>query len=92
MQNIAILDDYTGAALGSADWTQLESDFTISVFNSHFSETETLIERLKDFEIICAMRERTPFPAEVFERLPNLKLFVTSGMRNASVDLSLIHI
>ena len=88
VQNIAILDDYTGAALGSADWTQLESDFTISVFNSHFSETETLIERLKDFEIICAMRERTPFPAEVFGRLPNLKLFVTSGMRNASVDIA----
>ena len=88
MQNLAILDDYIGASLNSADWDELKDDFNITVFNSHFSDPATLIERLKDFEVICAMRERTAFPAEVFEGLPNLELFVTSGMRNASVDIA----
>ena len=67
MQNLAILDDYTGASLNSADWDELKDDFNITVFNSHFSDPATLIKRLKDFEVICAMRERTPFTAEVFE-------------------------
>ena len=88
MQNLAILDDYIGASLNSADWDELKDDFNITVFNSHFSDPATLIKRLKDFEVICAMRERTPFTAEVFEGLPNLELFVTSGMRNASVDIA----
>ena len=79
MQNLAILDDYIGASLNSADWDELKDDFNITVFNSHFSDPATLIKRLKDFEVICAMRERTPFTAEVFEGLPNLELFVTSG-------------
>ena len=79
MQNLAILDDYIGASLKSADWDELKDDFNITVFNSHFSDPATLIERLKDFEVICAMRERTPFTAEVFEGLPNLELFVSGA-------------
>jgi phosphoglycerate dehydrogenase-like enzyme len=88
LPNIAILDDYTDAALSSADWGLLPEGYNITVFNDHLSEPAALIERLKGFDVICAMRERAPFPAQVFESLPKLKLFITTGMRNASVDIS----
>jgi phosphoglycerate dehydrogenase-like enzyme len=88
MPKIAILDDYTEAALKMADWASLPSGYETVVFDDNLVEIEALTARLKDFEIICAMRERTPFSAAVFERLPNLKLFITTGMRNASVDVA----
>jgi phosphoglycerate dehydrogenase-like enzyme len=87
MPKIAILDDYTEMALKMADWGSLPGGYETVVFNDNLVEPEALAARLKDFEIICAMRERTPFRAEMFERLPNLKLFITTGMRNASVDV-----
>lgn len=87
MPKIAILDDYANAALGSADWSSLPDGFEPVVFTDNLIDHDPLVERLKDFEIVCAMRERTPFPGEVFRRLPNLKLFITSGMRNNAVDL-----
>ncbi|MEQ8587076.1 MAG: D-2-hydroxyacid dehydrogenase family protein [Thalassobaculaceae bacterium] len=87
MPKIAILDDYANAALGSADWSSLPDGFEPVVFTDNLIDHNPLVERLKDFEIVCAMRERTPFPGEVFRRLPNLKLFITSGMRNNAVDL-----
>lgn len=86
MPKIAILDDYANAALGSADWSSLPDGFEPVVFTDNLIDQDPLVERLKDFEIVCAMRERTPFPGEVFRRLPNLKLFITSGMRNNAVD------
>ena len=87
MPHIAILDDYTNAALSSADWNTLPDEYTITVFNDNLVEPTALIKRLEKFDIVCAMRERAPFPAKVFESLPNLKLFVTTGMRNAAVDV-----
>jgi phosphoglycerate dehydrogenase-like enzyme len=88
MPKIAILDDYTDAALKMAEWDSLPQGFETVVFNDNLVEPEALVARLKDFEIICAMRERTPFTSEIFEKLPNLKLFITTGMRNASVDVA----
>jgi len=88
MPKIAILDDYADSALDMADWGSLPAGFEPVVFNDNLVEHDALVDRLKDFEVVCAMRERTPFPAAVFERLPNLKLFITSGMRNKSVDFA----
>lgn len=83
----AILDDYQNVALTFADWSQLKDRIDITVFDKPFASAADAIKALKDFEIICAMRERTPFPREAIEALPNLKLLITSGMRNASFDL-----
>ena len=86
MPKIAILDDYANCALEMADWASLGTGFEPVVFTDNLVEPDALVARMADFEIVCAMRERTPFPTEVVSRLPNLKLFITSGMRNKSVD------
>jgi D-3-phosphoglycerate dehydrogenase len=83
----AILDDYLDVALKVADWSPLQDRVDITVFNEPFASTEDAASALKDFEIICAMRERTPFPRALFAALPKLKLLITSGMRNAALDL-----
>ena len=87
MVRVAVLDDYQGVALKMADWSVLPSDAQVQVFGDHLSDLEAVAERLTDFGIIVAMRERTPFPRSLLKRLPNLKLLVTTGMRNASIDL-----
>ncbi|MFG2072277.1 D-2-hydroxyacid dehydrogenase family protein [Nonomuraea maritima] len=79
----AVLDDYQGVALGLADWSRVRA----TSFREHFASRDDLVAAVRDCEIVVAMRERTPFPAEVFERLPNLRLLVTTGMSNASIDL-----
>lgn len=81
-----VLDDYQGAALKVADWTPLAGRVDVQVLREHLTG-ETLVAALADSEIIVAMRERTPFDAELLRRLPNLRLLVTTGMRNASIDL-----
>jgi phosphoglycerate dehydrogenase-like enzyme len=83
----AILDDYQNVALSMADWSKVEGDVQITVFNEHLGSAGHVITALKDFAIVCAMRERTAFPRTVIEALPNLKLLITTGMRNASIDL-----
>jgi D-3-phosphoglycerate dehydrogenase len=83
----AILDDYQNVALKLADWASLKKQIDITVFDKPFSSPAEAIAALKDFEIVCAMRERTPFGRDVLTALPNLKLLITSGMRNASFDL-----
>lgn len=84
---VAVLDDYQSAAMTAADWTQLPSDVTVTCFHDHEPDPDKLGARLKGYEILCIMRERTPITRAVFERLPDLKLLVTTGMRNASVDM-----
>lgn len=84
----AILDDYQQVALQMADWTSIEEQVVVHSFSKHFEKEEDLIEEIKDYEIIVIMRERTPFSASLFEKLPKLKLLITSGMRNASIDLA----
>ena len=86
MKNIAILDDYQNAALGSANWQKI-SNSEITVFNDYL-QSETLADVLRPFEIIVVMRERTPFPKTLIDNLPNLRLIVTAGLRNLSIDLT----
>ena len=82
----AILDDYLNLTLQMADWSKIKDRVDLTVFNQPFASTEDAAGALKDFEIICAMRERTPFPRALFAALPKLKLLITSGMRNAAID------
>ena len=83
----AILDDYQNVALSFADWSKVSGDIDIKVFNEHLGNADQVIAALKDFAIVCAMRERTAFPRAVIDALPELKLLITTGMRNASIDL-----
>jgi phosphoglycerate dehydrogenase-like enzyme len=82
----AILDDYQNVVLSSADWSKVKGDIDIKVFNEHLGGPDKVVAALQDFAIIVAMRERTGFPREVIDALPNLKLLITTGMRNASID------
>lgn len=88
MAKIAVLDDYQNVALEMADWSVLPDHADVTVFNEYLGDADAVAARLAEFEIIGIMRERTPFPRALFEKLPNLKLLVTTGMRNASVDLA----
>src|ERR1700684_2313182 len=83
----AILDDYLNLTLEITDWSKVTDRVDITVFNQPFASTEAAADALKDFEIICAMRERTPLPRALFAALPKLKLLITSGMRNAAIDM-----
>jgi phosphoglycerate dehydrogenase-like enzyme len=83
----AILDDYQNVALSFADWSKVSGDIDIKVFNEQFGNADQAIAALKGFAIVCAMRERTAFPRAVIDALPELKLLITTGMRNASIDL-----
>ena len=84
---IAVLDDYQNVALESADWSALSDRADITVFQDHLDDTDAVIERLLPFDIICVMRERTPLPRNVVERLPNLKFIASTGPVNASIDV-----
>ncbi len=85
---LAILDDYQRVALELADWSGLPGDVEITVFDDNLADLGAVAERLAPFEILAAMRERTPFPRVLFEKLPNLKLLVTTGMRNGAIDMA----
>lgn len=85
---LAILDDYQDAAKDFAPWQNLKDrGVEITTFTNPFTSTEEVVSALSGYEAIVAMRERTPFPREVIERLPELKLLVTTGMANAAIDL-----
>ena len=83
----AILDDYQNVALKIADWSKVKNEIEIKVFNEHLGGPDKVIAALQGFEIIVAMRERTGFPKQVIDALPELKLLITTGMRNASIDI-----
>ncbi|MBW0002032.1 MAG: D-2-hydroxyacid dehydrogenase family protein [Hyphomicrobiales bacterium] len=87
MKRLAILDDYQGVALSMANWASLKSEIVTDVITEPLHGTDAAAARLKDYEVLIAMRERTPFPRALLERLPKLKLLVTTGMRNASIDV-----
>jgi phosphoglycerate dehydrogenase-like enzyme len=82
----AILDDYQNVALKVVDWSKVKGDVEFKVFNEHLGGPNKVIAALKGFQIVVAMRERTGFPKQVIEALPDLKLLITTGMRNASID------
>src|SRR6266851_3442464 len=83
----AILDDYLNLSPTVADWSKVTDRVDITVFNHPFASPGAAASALRDFEIICAMRERTPFQKGLFAALPKLKLLITSGMRNAAIDM-----
>jgi phosphoglycerate dehydrogenase-like enzyme len=82
------LDDYQNVALSMADWTSLAGRVDVTVFREHLADEDAVASALAGFDIVVIMRERTPFPGSLFERLPQLRLLITSGMRNASIDLA----
>lgn len=84
---VAILDDYQRVARGLADWSRLPSGSELVAFDRHISDREELVAALQPFDVIVLMRERTPFPAALIERLPQLRLLITTGGRNASIAL-----
>ena len=87
MPRVAVLDDYQDVALKMADWSALAPDCRVQVFRDHLTDRDALADRLREFEIVTCMRERTPFRRDLLERLPNLRLLVTTGMRNAAIDV-----
>jgi phosphoglycerate dehydrogenase-like enzyme len=83
--SVAVLDDYQGVAQDFGRWQDI--DGTVTFFTDHVPDRDTVVERLAPFHVVVAMRERTPFPTDVIARLPNLQLLVTTGRRNAAIDV-----
>ncbi|MFF8196761.1 NAD(P)-dependent oxidoreductase [Streptomyces bobili] len=86
---IAILDDYQNVATSLADWGSLVAE--VVVFTEPFADADEVVRSLAGFDVLVAMRERTRFPAEVLERLPDLRLLVSTGPANAAIDLTAAH-
>jgi phosphoglycerate dehydrogenase-like enzyme len=84
---IAVLDDYQSAARQFADWSGIEKQAKLTVFTDHLSDPAELVKRLLPFAVICIMRERTPLNRDMLAQLPNLKLIVSTGKRNAALDV-----
>ena len=84
---VGILDDYQDVTRGLADWARLPAHVAVTVFNDH-AQGDDLLLRLMPFEVLVVTRERTPLPRDVIERLPALKLVVTTGARNRAIDLA----
>jgi phosphoglycerate dehydrogenase-like enzyme len=88
MHRIAVLDDYQSVAGRFADWSRLPEPVDVVQFSDHLDDEDALAARLRPFDVVVAMRERTPFPRSLLQRLPNLRLLVTTGARNASIDVA----
>lgn len=88
MPTVTILDDYQNVALTSADWAPVQAHYSIEVLDEHIGDESSLVQRLAASEVVVAMRERTPFPERVLSQLPALRLLVTTGLSNASIDVA----
>jgi phosphoglycerate dehydrogenase-like enzyme len=86
MTRVAVLDDWQGVARGSADWSPLVARADVVFFEQAFVDEEDAAAQLADFEIVLSMRERTPLPASLINRLPKLRMLGITGARNASLD------
>jgi phosphoglycerate dehydrogenase-like enzyme len=87
MLRIAIFDDYQNVALELADWSPVLERATVTVFDDHLSDSDEIVDRLRGFNVVCVMRERTPLTRDILERLSQLKLIASTGPRNASIDV-----
>jgi phosphoglycerate dehydrogenase-like enzyme len=87
MHRVAVLDDFQSAAARFADWAGVPEPVEVVEFSDHLDDEDALVDRLASFDIVVAMRERTPFPRSLLARLPDLRLLVTTGRRNASIDV-----
>lgn len=88
LRRLAILDDYQGVALTLGPWHMLPPELQVEVFHDTLKDPDALVARLSPFDAILIMRERTPFPRSLIERLPDLRLLITTGARNRSVDVA----
>src|ERR1700712_914984 len=86
VKRIVLLDDYQGIALDYGGWDRVPEEWQLVALEQHLAEPDALVEALADAEIVVAMRERTALPAEILDRLPELKLLVTTGMANVAID------
>ena len=87
-KRIAVLDDYQGVALTSADWSRVTPRAEVVVFSDHIDGEDALVERLREFDVVCVMRERTPLTRSLIVRLPKLRLIASTGPVNAAIDVT----
>jgi phosphoglycerate dehydrogenase-like enzyme len=85
---IAVLDDFQSVSGEFADWSRLPEEAEVVAFADHLDDEDAVADRLTDFDVVVAMRERTPFPRSLLARLPRLRLLVTTGARNAAIDVA----
>lgn len=85
---VAVLDDYQGVALRMADWSPIAAAVEVTVYRDHVRDPDALLARLEGFDVVCVMRERTPLAASILQRLPALRLIVTTSGWNASIDMA----
>jgi phosphoglycerate dehydrogenase-like enzyme len=90
LPQVAVLDDYQGVALRMADWSVLDGRAAVTVFRDHLSDPAAVVERLRPFDVVCVMRERTPLTRQILMQLGRLRLIVSTGARNASIDLEAV--
>jgi phosphoglycerate dehydrogenase-like enzyme len=91
VKRIVLLDDYQGVALDYGGWDRVPDEWQLVALEQHIDDADELVEALSDAEIVVAMRERTPFTAAILDRLPDLKLLITTGMANAAIDVAAAH-
>jgi phosphoglycerate dehydrogenase-like enzyme len=88
MMRVAVLDDYQRVAGTFLDWSAVPDPVEVVTFHDHVADGDALVGRLRPFDAVVAMRERTPFPRSVLSRLPELRLLVTTGRRNPAIDVA----
>jgi phosphoglycerate dehydrogenase-like enzyme len=88
MVRIAVLDDYQGVAFEYADWGAVKARAEVTVFRDNLADPAAVVDRLRPFDVVCVMRERTPLTRAILEQLDHLKLICSTGTRNASIDLA----
>jgi phosphoglycerate dehydrogenase-like enzyme len=88
VKRIVLLDDYQGVALDYGGWDRVPDEWQVVALEHHIADADELVEALSDAEIVVAMRERTALPAAILDRLPDLKLLITTGMGNAAIDVA----
>ena len=91
MLNVAVLDDYQNVTKKFGNWSELDGKINLKIFNNYFDNSNELVKCLSDFDVLCLMRERTVLNASIINKLPNLKLVITTGMWNPSVDINVLN-
>ena len=88
---VAILDDYQNVSHQFVSWEKLQDKIELTVFNKYIGNEDNLDSILQKYDVLCLMRERTPLPEQLINKLQNLKLVITSGMWNASVNIEALN-
>ena len=91
MLNVAVLDDYQNVTKKFGNWPQLDCKINLKIFNKYFDDSNELVKCLSDFDVLCLMRERTLLSSNIINQLPKLKLVITTGMWNPSVDINALN-